>query len=733
MFVRKLQESPQSRLGGEMTNPITVDTQFSVPRHIQTAQNTVLPSGKWQPDANGEFKTPADGAKFMASFGIPQIPLRGKIPNYMPDWPAKATCDFNQIDDWALEYPSCNFGSVARNHEFFVFETDSTEPRNRFKKTGHDFSSKLIIESRAGRGHRYYRWVNGVENIAQGPNSKFGDYSVRVGNEQCVSPGSIHPMSGKQYRVIKYAAPEFPSQAEIDFWKSEQVQRESIGIHSAISSGRRNVTLCSLAGKMRDLGFDKEKLLSELREINSVRCEPPLQDSEIESIAASVAKYPDGITKRIERASAIVWKETPAENLEIEEPETLPEVLPECLPEFPILPGLLTELSEAICPDIPREFKLMAAVTIWGLIRSGRDTLQGEHLQPRFYTCFVKEPGWGKSAAINEIRNAMSMLSPPDEIAYVPSVDSGPALVDELKELSDKAGMRAVSEISRIKFAKCLLVPDEMTDLFEKAKQTNQSKNTLFSELLKLYEGNETGNRARVNQKKGRLVVSNAHLALLAGATPFGYETMWTATGGGATGLQSRGVVITTSAARMPINKTQTDFQKMADVISRLNKLASLDPREFRLTDAGRQMLQTWWASKSSELANNRADDMVKRMLIVLAGSQEEDAFCDPLLIDTGMVELACQFGDYVIACREKFNVSDSHSWVQAAELAIMKIARKHGSLTKNNLRRLTNADKRPGGLGPFNQALKNLVENDMLILDGQSRKGQNKYRPERL
>ena len=36
----------------------------------------VLPAGRdIQPDENGEFPTPADGAKFMASLGIPQVPL----------------------------------------------------------------------------------------------------------------------------------------------------------------------------------------------------------------------------------------------------------------------------------------------------------------------------------------------------------------------------------------------------------------------------------------------------------------------------------------------------------------------------------------------------------------------------------------------------------------------------------------------------------------------------------
>jgi hypothetical protein len=50
-----------------------------------------------QPDSNGEFATPAEGAKFMASFGIPRLPLNGKVA-ILKGWQDKASADFAQID-----------------------------------------------------------------------------------------------------------------------------------------------------------------------------------------------------------------------------------------------------------------------------------------------------------------------------------------------------------------------------------------------------------------------------------------------------------------------------------------------------------------------------------------------------------------------------------------------------------------------------------------------------------
>jgi hypothetical protein len=59
----------------------------------------------------------------------------------------------------------------------------------RFKAQGHDFTAKLIVESRQG-GHRYYLSAPGIENIAQHA-VKYADFSIRADAEQCVSPGSI--------------------------------------------------------------------------------------------------------------------------------------------------------------------------------------------------------------------------------------------------------------------------------------------------------------------------------------------------------------------------------------------------------------------------------------------------------------------------------------------------------------------------------------------------------------
>src|SRR6266403_102088 len=156
------------------------------------------------------------------TYGIPQTPLRGKIP-VLQAWQKNASANAMQIRKWAAEHPGCNFGSVAIAGNHFIFEADSLAVRERFKNQGHNFTSNLIIESSPGKGHRYYLSAPGIENVGQ---NKGEDFSIRANGEQCVSPGSVHPVTQKQYRVAVQNGPlKQPTPEEILFWKSERVEK----------------------------------------------------------------------------------------------------------------------------------------------------------------------------------------------------------------------------------------------------------------------------------------------------------------------------------------------------------------------------------------------------------------------------------------------------------------------------------------------------------------------------
>lgn len=62
-------------------------------------------------------------------------------------------------------------------------------------------------------------------------------------------------------------------------------------VSGAIIDGARNSTLTSIAGTMRRRGLNADEIAPALHAINQKRCAPPLSDSEVAGIVASVAKY----------------------------------------------------------------------------------------------------------------------------------------------------------------------------------------------------------------------------------------------------------------------------------------------------------------------------------------------------------------------------------------------------------------------------------------------------------
>lgn len=65
-------------------------------------------------------------------------------------------------------------------------------------------------------------------------------------------------------------------------------------VANRIPAGRRNTALTSLAGTMRARGFSEEEIAAALMVANGRRCEPPLDQAEVRSIARSMARYEPG-------------------------------------------------------------------------------------------------------------------------------------------------------------------------------------------------------------------------------------------------------------------------------------------------------------------------------------------------------------------------------------------------------------------------------------------------------
>lgn len=407
------------------------------------------------------------------------------------------------------------------------------------------------------------------------------------------------------------------------------------------------------------------------------------------------------------------------------------EVFPDC----PIFSGALTDLARAMYPSLPLEFKQWGLMVRWGLLRSGIDRLENEpHLQPRFYTVLVSPPNRGKTACINESRDAIRAITKKakDEISAknimtptsrvfadvenLSSADSGQFLVQAFFDAAKEADKQSSSCSDNR--AKILLDPDELSDVFMKAQVTNNRNSTIFSELLKLHSGNRTGNGTVGD---GRKDVDNAHLAVLAGTTVEKYPLLWTGTGGGGDGLISRFIAITTNNPQVPPVPETSDFAAVGLMYGKLAKLARSKPRTIRLSPDAAQVLDSWWKSfDNSKKSATRILETVKQVVIVLAVTNLDENDDSEIVVVSGeLMRQATKFGQYEITIRERINPSDAWSVVQAMENKIIEWAKKHASRvlpkSKNDVRRGVHPHRLPGGLMAFNNAWDACVKSGVL------------------
>lgn len=397
----------------------------------------------------------------------------------------------------------------------------------------------------------------------------------------------------------------------------------------------------------------------------------------------------------------------------------------EPLPEFPQFTGSLAELATALCPDLPYCHKFMAALTLVGGILSGKVHLDdARYIDPRFYMVLIDVGGAGKGGAWTQIRDALASVR--GDLCIKNSVESGPSLVQHLAFEP-----------------RTLLFSDELSALFEKAKVTGSSKNTLFSELLTLHDGHETENDAKSNLELATKIrneicdgssikVTNAHLSMLGLVQPAIFQTMWGGTKGGSSGLQSRMALASSGQLTVPEPQAPSDFEKVEAAVARIKRQIEKytaagndvdDPSQFignsktilRPAEIGKRQ-RDWWKERMALLgASSRLPALLSRFAMMLAITNDSEEITPELF------EQVLAFGEYQIAMCARFMPDDSTGYVHSFEENIVRMFEKHGAdgLTFRQVRLFVNPEKKKllGGYGPFWTAWNNLLRCERIVV----------------
>jgi len=332
------------------------------------------------------------------------VQTRGKLP-LVNGWPEDATSDIARLEAWQHRYPACNWGlATGAASGLVVIDVDGAEGRASLadlERQGFTLPATITVTTGRSDGgeHRYYRLPSGVD-IRNDQSGKIGAHvDVRGTGGFVVCPPSIHA-SGRQYRFIDLSAPV----AELPGWVIERLTvrppmptAPAQASPQAVGKGSRTNTLVSLAGTMQRRGMSLEAITAALLAENAAKCNPPLPEEKVKSIAADIVKrYPAG------EPDMPLLDEWP-------EPEPLSESLPDVAQfDLELMPESFRPLVKDVAErmQVPLDFPAVAAIATLAGVTNRRAMIQpkrNDHtwtVVPNLWGGIVAPPGMLKSPVL---------------------------------------------------------------------------------------------------------------------------------------------------------------------------------------------------------------------------------------------------------------------------------------------------------------------------------------------
>ncbi|MHC5184550.1 MAG: phage/plasmid primase, P4 family, partial [Planctomycetota bacterium] len=203
-----------------------------------------------------------------------------------------ATTDADQIQQWFANGRVLNIGIAAGAASgLAVLDID---PKDNGDESIKKYRVPDTLEVITGSGGKHYYFTDPEGQTGNSVGKLGRGIDVRGNNGYVVAPPSLHS-SGQEYRWridpnARELAP-VPSWLNASGSRQEVVGNRQQNDDGPIAEGKRNETLCSIAGSMRRQGCDADTIYAALIDINKRRCQPPVEFDELRKIAQSVARY----------------------------------------------------------------------------------------------------------------------------------------------------------------------------------------------------------------------------------------------------------------------------------------------------------------------------------------------------------------------------------------------------------------------------------------------------------
>ena len=356
-----------------------------------------------------------EAALQYAALGFKVFPVvpRGKRP--LTEHGVKdATSDVATIAGWWQRWPDANVGIACGG--MLVIDVDPLEDGSENPWLGSEPGRLLkgvgcptAITPRDGR-HFYCSAAAGValkpgtSVLAAKVDHRTGEGSYVVAAPSIGENGNCYRWEIPLDRPLDHLPPPPDSIVALLAKQNETSQKRpraklpKAQERNSIPEGQRNDTLASLAGTMRRTGLSTSEISAALHEANRVRCSPPLDGHEVETIAISVGRYPAHDP------------DSDPESFEWADPQCLPDDLPAVMPfDLELLPAVfrpwIADIAERLqCPpDYPAVAAMVGLSSIIGRKVGIRPKCQDDWLVvPNLWGMVIGRPSLMKTPAIKE-------------------------------------------------------------------------------------------------------------------------------------------------------------------------------------------------------------------------------------------------------------------------------------------------------------------------------------------
>ncbi len=202
-----------------------------------------------------------------------------------------------QILTWWKKYPDANIG-IRTGKGLLVLDVDEDEGEDSLRELEEKHGRFLETwECLTGRGRHLYLKSPADKYIKSSRSLIGAKLDVRCEGGYVLAPPSRH-FFGNRYEWECTCHPEDILMAEAPEWllrlastKKKSKRRWGSTFKAVLHIGERNETLFKEACHLRDLGLARERVEHYIRLRNRCDCQPPLEDSEVETLLRSAYSY----------------------------------------------------------------------------------------------------------------------------------------------------------------------------------------------------------------------------------------------------------------------------------------------------------------------------------------------------------------------------------------------------------------------------------------------------------